>query len=218
MVYARRTTWSRARRPTRTQACTGMPTSSSARRASRGPNIQGARRNIRSTDVDAPKPYAWKIAASACNGEPFCLEVPKGACPTGIENGSGRRLDLVPARASEPSTTTAPDPQHDRARRDPPLHGSGSLSVRPSSCRTEMEVNLLRNDRRAFQWRTQHQSVPTTRLEEVPKASGSAFQRADALGKEGALLQDVRGSSASPTPRCYAFGRTPTRSDRCRRR
>jgi hypothetical protein len=57
-------------------------------------------------DQDAPKLYAWKIART-CKGEPFCLEVPKGSCPTGIENGA---LGTITFRTYlEPATNTAPD-------------------------------------------------------------------------------------------------------------
>ena len=56
---------------------------------------------------DAPKLYAWKIARR-CNGEPFCLEVPKGTCPTGIDDN---KLGTITFRTYlEPSTKTAPDP------------------------------------------------------------------------------------------------------------
>jgi hypothetical protein len=59
------------------------------------------------TDVDAPKLYAWKIAR-VCNGEPFCLEIPKGACPTGIDNGAAGWISF--RTYLEPSSNTAPDP------------------------------------------------------------------------------------------------------------
>lgn len=56
-------------------------------------------------DPSLPLLYAWKIAR-VCNGEPYCLEVPKGACPTGIENGA---LGTVNFRTYlEPSSKTAP--------------------------------------------------------------------------------------------------------------
>jgi hypothetical protein len=58
-------------------------------------------------DADASKLYAWKIART-CNGEPFCLEVPKGGCPTGILNG---KLGMLAFRTYlEPGTETAPSP------------------------------------------------------------------------------------------------------------
>ena len=57
--------------------------------------------------ADAPKLYAWKLARK-CNGEPFCTEVPKGGCPTGIDNG---KLGTLTFRTYlEPGTHTAPAP------------------------------------------------------------------------------------------------------------
>lgn len=56
-------------------------------------------------DPALPVLYAWKIAR-ACNGEPYCLEVPKGACPTGIENGALGTLNF--RTYLEPSSKTAP--------------------------------------------------------------------------------------------------------------
>jgi hypothetical protein len=65
-----------------------------------------AQRYLLPTDPDAPKLYAWKIAR-ACNGEMHCLEIPKGACPTGIDNGA---MGLIAFRTYlEPTTKTAPD-------------------------------------------------------------------------------------------------------------
>lgn len=65
----------------------------------------GSARRYLPLDPLAPTLYAWKIAR-ACNGEPFCLEVPKGACPTGIENGA---LGTLTFRTYlEPSSKTAP--------------------------------------------------------------------------------------------------------------
>ncbi len=56
-------------------------------------------------DPDASKLYAWKFARH-CDGEPFCTVVPKGACPTGIENGA---LGNITFRTYlEPSSKTAP--------------------------------------------------------------------------------------------------------------
>lgn len=67
----------------------------------------GSAQKLLPSDPEAPKLYAWKIAR-ACSGEPFCLEVPKGACPTGIDNGA---LGTITFRTYlEPSTKTAPDP------------------------------------------------------------------------------------------------------------
>lgn len=58
-------------------------------------------------DPESPKLYAWKIARR-CNGEPGCLEIPKGGCPTGIDNG---KLGSLAFRTYlEPSTKTAPSP------------------------------------------------------------------------------------------------------------
>lgn len=59
------------------------------------------------SDAQVGKLYAWKIARK-CNGEAFCMEIPKGACPTGIENGA---LGNITFRTYlEPSSKTAPDP------------------------------------------------------------------------------------------------------------
>jgi hypothetical protein len=56
---------------------------------------------------DAPKLYAYKIARS-CAGQTHCLEIPKGTCPNGIENG---QLGLIAFRTYlEPTTKTAPSP------------------------------------------------------------------------------------------------------------
>ena len=67
----------------------------------------GSAQRFLPNDPDAPKLYAWKVAR-ACNGEPFCLEVPKGSCPTGIDNGA---LGTLTFRTYlEPSSRTAPDP------------------------------------------------------------------------------------------------------------
>jgi hypothetical protein len=57
--------------------------------------------------IDAPKLYAYKIARS-CAGQTHCLEIPKGTCPSGIENG---QLGLIAFRTYlEPTTKTAPSP------------------------------------------------------------------------------------------------------------
>lgn len=56
-------------------------------------------------DPALPALYAWKIAR-VCSGEPYCLEVPKGACPTGIENGALGTLNF--RTYLEPSSKTAP--------------------------------------------------------------------------------------------------------------
>lgn len=56
-------------------------------------------------DPAAPSLYAWKIAR-ACGSDPYCLEVPKGSCPTGIDNGE---LGTLTFRTYlEPSSKTAP--------------------------------------------------------------------------------------------------------------
>jgi hypothetical protein len=56
---------------------------------------------------DAPRLYAWKIARH-CHGEAFCMEVPKGACPSGIDDN---KLGTITFRTYlEPSTKTAPAP------------------------------------------------------------------------------------------------------------
>jgi len=56
-------------------------------------------------DPAAADLYAWKIART-CHGEPFCLEIPKGSCPTGLENGD---LGTLTFRTYlEPASKTAP--------------------------------------------------------------------------------------------------------------
>lgn len=59
--------------------------------------------------TDADKLYAMKIARS-CGNDPYCLEVPVGSCPTGIEaNALGSiafRTYLEPSSATAPSPTT----------------------------------------------------------------------------------------------------------------
>lgn len=56
-------------------------------------------------DPLADKMFAWKFARH-CDGEPHCTVVPKGACPTGIENGA---LGTLTFRTYlEPTTKTAP--------------------------------------------------------------------------------------------------------------
>jgi hypothetical protein len=56
-------------------------------------------------DADAAKLYAWKVARS-CTGDAHCLEIQKGACPTGMDNGA---LGNITFRIyMEPSTKTAP--------------------------------------------------------------------------------------------------------------
>jgi hypothetical protein len=58
-------------------------------------------------DPDASTLYAWKIARN-CAGQSFCLEVPKGGCPTGIDNG---KVGMLAFRTYlEPSRKTAPSP------------------------------------------------------------------------------------------------------------
>jgi hypothetical protein len=59
------------------------------------------------SDPEASKLYAWKFARH-CDGDPFCTVVPKGACPTGIENGAYGNLTF--RTYLEPSTNTAPSP------------------------------------------------------------------------------------------------------------
>lgn len=59
------------------------------------------------SDSEAPKLYAWKIARN-CAGEAYCLEVPKGGCPTGIENGKVGSLAF--RTYLEPTSKTAPSP------------------------------------------------------------------------------------------------------------
>lgn len=67
----------------------------------------GSAKEYLPADAQTPKLYAWKIARR-CNGEAYCMEVPKGACPTGIENG---KLGTITFRTYlEPSTKTAPLP------------------------------------------------------------------------------------------------------------
>lgn len=51
--------------------------------------------------------YAYKLARD-CNGDPYCLAVPQGTCPEGIDPG---KLAVIAFRAYlEPATSTAPDP------------------------------------------------------------------------------------------------------------
>jgi hypothetical protein len=66
----------------------------------------GSARSYLPADPAAPLLYAWKIARSCGPLEPFCLEVPKGGCPTGIPNGA---LGTLTFRTYlEPSSATAP--------------------------------------------------------------------------------------------------------------
>lgn len=61
--------------------------------------------------------YAWRIARS-CTGVAHCLEVKKGACPSGIDDGA---LGTITFRTYlEPGTATAPDP--DTLVRDRVIH------------------------------------------------------------------------------------------------
>ncbi|HTJ47479.1 MAG TPA: hypothetical protein VL463_35515 [Kofleriaceae bacterium] len=85
--------------------------------------------------TDAPKLYAYKIARS-CGGDPYCLEIPKGACPDGLDNGA---LGAIAFRTYlEPTTATAPDPStlvRDRVLRFRPstslrMNGAGSRTRR----------------------------------------------------------------------------------------
>lgn len=66
-----------------------------------------AQRFLGGADAAAPKLFAWRIGRS-CSGEPFCMEVPKGACPSGIENGKAGSIAF--RTYLEPSTMTAPSP------------------------------------------------------------------------------------------------------------
>ena len=64
-------------------------------------------RRYQPNDPTADKLYAWKLARS-CNGEPFCLEIPYGTCPTGMPDGA---LGTINFRTYlEPSSKTAPLP------------------------------------------------------------------------------------------------------------
>ncbi|MFT3698753.1 MAG: hypothetical protein QM831_36740 [Kofleriaceae bacterium] len=57
--------------------------------------------------TDADKLYAMKIARS-CGSDPYCLEIPVGDCPSGIQNNA---LGSIAFRTYlEPSTATAPSP------------------------------------------------------------------------------------------------------------
>ncbi len=56
-------------------------------------------------DPDAAKLYAWKFARH-CDGDRFCTVVPKGACPTGIENGAFGTITF--RTYLEPASSTAP--------------------------------------------------------------------------------------------------------------
>lgn len=64
-------------------------------------------RRYRPNDPDADKLYAWKLARS-CNGEPFCLEIPYGTCPTGMPDGARGTINF--RTYLEPSSKTAPLP------------------------------------------------------------------------------------------------------------
>lgn len=59
------------------------------------------------SDPAAPKLFAWKIARN-CGGDPHCLQVKDGDCPSGMTPG---QLAAIAFRVYvEPSTSTAPDP------------------------------------------------------------------------------------------------------------
>lgn len=59
-------------------------------------------------DPASPMLYAWKLARRCGPLEPFCLEIPKGGCPTGMPNGA---LGTITFRTYlEPSSKTAPLP------------------------------------------------------------------------------------------------------------
>lgn len=67
----------------------------------------GSARAYLPADPDADRLYAWKLAR-ACHGEPFCLEIPYGTCPTGMPDGA---LGTINFRTYlEPSSKTAPLP------------------------------------------------------------------------------------------------------------
>lgn len=58
-------------------------------------------------DADATKLFAWRIART-CGSDPYCMTVPKGGCPDGIEN---KKLGSIAFRTYlEPSSKTAPLP------------------------------------------------------------------------------------------------------------
>ncbi len=64
-------------------------------------------RRYRPNAPEADKLYAWKLART-CHGEPFCLEIPYGTCPTGMPDGA---LGTINFRTYlEPSSKTAPLP------------------------------------------------------------------------------------------------------------
>lgn len=66
----------------------------------------GSARKYLPLDPSAPALYAWKIARTCAAGEPFCLAIPKGTCPTGMPNGA---LGTITFRTYlEPSSKTAP--------------------------------------------------------------------------------------------------------------
>lgn len=57
-------------------------------------------------DPSAGELYAWKIARD-CGGDPHCLAIPTGGCPTGIDDD---KIGFFAFRAYvEPTTATAPD-------------------------------------------------------------------------------------------------------------
>lgn len=66
----------------------------------------GSARAYLPSDPAAPMLFAWKIARTCGPLEPFCLEVPKGGCPTGIPNGAPGTLTF--RTYLEPASKTAP--------------------------------------------------------------------------------------------------------------
>lgn len=71
------------------------------------PVYPGSAQKFLGADPDAPKLFAVKIART-CGTDALCMQVDKGACPSGIENGA---LGSIAFRTYlEPSSKTAPLP------------------------------------------------------------------------------------------------------------
>ena len=67
----------------------------------------GSAANYLPNNPEVDKLYAYQIARN-CKGEPFCVEIPTGSCPAGIDDGKEGSITF---RAYlEPGTNTAPDP------------------------------------------------------------------------------------------------------------
>lgn len=68
----------------------------------------GSAKDYVPTHAEAGKLFAWKIARK-CAGDPHCLEIPLGDCPSGMTPG---QVSVIAFRSYvEPKTSTAPDPK-----------------------------------------------------------------------------------------------------------